>query len=387
MAAPRIGHYDVLNLLISHSHSHIYFPAAHNLLTPSSLSPRDSPINSSGSDRQPGPDAALPPSSTGGGATTTAELEATAAMCHHCFDVLVDALRQKKKKSYFVGTVGGWGTTTAAAAADDEKSTSSPRNKKKSRPEFVDHLPHDAIECPLFVTWDKLAATTNSRHHRHLASSTDAADKQQQQQQQQQFELRGCIGTLSPKPLVTSIGEYALISALRDRRFRPVQFRELPHLRVGVSLLVRYEPCEHCHDWVVGVHGIIVRWRDEDDRFAEYSATYLPEVAHEQGWDQKTAVESLVRKAGYRGRITDALLGRLQTTRYQSSKQLVTFEEYAASAKERGSDDDGDSLIATLMEAVALAEEQASSSSHQHGFGMEEDGKRTRSISTGCTIS
>lgn len=30
------------------------------------------------------------------------------------------------------------------------------------------------------------------------------------------------------------------------------------------------------------------------------SATYLPEVAQEQGWDQQAAVDSLIRKAGAR---------------------------------------------------------------------------------------
>ncbi len=30
------------------------------------------------------------------------------------------------------------------------------------------------------------------------------------------------------------------------------------------------------------------------------SATYLPEVAREQGWDQQAAVDSLIRKAGGR---------------------------------------------------------------------------------------
>ena len=55
---------------------------------------------------------------------------------------------------------------------------------------------------------------------------------------------------------------------------------------------------------------------------------YLPEVAADQGWDQATAVESLIRKAGFHGRITPVLLEKLQCTRYQSSKTRATFDEY-----------------------------------------------------------
>jgi uncharacterized protein (TIGR00296 family) len=127
--------------------------------------------------------------------------------------------------------------------------------------------------------------------------------------------------------LVSSIGEYALISALRDRRFHPVSLSEFPTLRVSVSLLVQYEECDHCHDWSVGIHGIIIRWMDHSKQ-AEFSATYLPEVASEQGWDQVVAVSSLIRKAGYHGSITEDLLQKIQCTRYQSSKQKVTFDEY-----------------------------------------------------------
>lgn len=73
-----------------------------------------------------------------------------------------------------------------------------------------------AAECPIFITWDK----------RKVRSVSD------------DFRLRGCIGTLSPRPLSTSITEYALTSALRDRRFDPIRLHEVPYLRVAVSLLV-----------------------------------------------------------------------------------------------------------------------------------------------------
>jgi uncharacterized protein (TIGR00296 family) len=118
-----------------------------------------------------------------------------------------------------------------------------------------------------------------------------------------------------------------LISALRDRRFNPVSLAECPQLRVSVSLLVQYEECEHCHDWTVGIHGIMISWID-DLRQTEYSATYLPEVAGEQSWDQVKTIASLIRKAGYHGCVSDDFLQKIKCTRYQSSKQKVTYDEY-----------------------------------------------------------
>jgi uncharacterized protein (TIGR00296 family) len=224
---------------------------------------------------------------------TSSELQATDSMCHHCFDVLLEELKTTKRKAWTENVLGV--TTTTGG----------------SRPEFVDSLPNDAVECPLFVTWDKL---------KHPPS-------RKQQHARDGYELRGCIGTLTPKPLINSIGEYALISALRDKRFNPVSLAEFPQLRVSVSLLVQYEECDHCHDWTVGIHGIMIRWMD-DLRMTEYSSTYLPEVAAEQGWDQVTAVASLIRKAGYHGRVSDDFLQKIMCTRYQSSKQKVTFDEY-----------------------------------------------------------
>lgn len=55
------------------------------------------------------------------------------------------------------------------------------------------------------------------------------------------------------------IGDYALTSALKDCRFDPVSLDEVKHLRVAVSLLVKYEECS---DWNVGTHGIIINFHD-----------------------------------------------------------------------------------------------------------------------------
>jgi uncharacterized protein (TIGR00296 family) len=192
-------------------------------------------------------------------------------MCYHCFDVLIYSLR--------------YGTG----------------NSKSTPGVFASQLTDATVECPLFVTWEK-----NSHHNDH-------------------WQLRGCIGTLSPRRLVEAVGEYAEISAFRDRRFRPITRDEVESLRVAVSLLVDYEPCKDAYDWEVGVHGIMILFKVGGQ---SYSGTYLPEVAKEHGWTIPYTITSLIQKSGYSGSVTTELLKSIQCTRYQSSKTRVTFEEY-----------------------------------------------------------
>ena len=119
-----------------------------------------------------------------------------------------------------------------------------------------------------------------------------------------------------------------------------------------MSLLVSYEECLHCYDWEVGRHGIIIKFAVKEessisqssaassifgrrasggggDKARDFSATYLPDVAAEQGWSREEAVASLIRKAGFNGRIDEPLLGSIQTTRYQSSKTKMTWDEFS----------------------------------------------------------
>ena len=66
------------------------------------------------------------------------------------------------------------------------------------------------------------------------------------------------------------------------------------------------------------------------------TATYLPEVIPEQGWDKIDAVDSAIRKAGWDGRITEDLRRSIKLRRYQSSKYSVSWEDYIAWRKENG---------------------------------------------------
>ncbi|CAG8667916.1 22267_t:CDS:2 [Dentiscutata erythropus] len=155
-------------------------------------------------------------------------------------------------------------------------------------------------QYPLFVTW-------NSVH-------------------QGQARLRGCIGNFDALPLHTGLKEYAITSAIHDKRFSPITARELSHLTCGVSLLTNFEDAEDYLDWEIGVHGIWIEFVDDYNR--RRTATYLPEVAEEQGWTKEETIDSLLRKSGYNGRITDRIRNRVALTRYQSAKFVITYDEY-----------------------------------------------------------
>jgi len=143
--------------------------------------------------------------------------------------------------------------------------------------------------------------------------------------------LRGCIGTLEARCLITGFKDYALTSALRDRRFPPIQARELPYLECTVSLLTDYETASNYLDWEIGKHGMILEFTDPDS--ARRSATYLPEVAAQEGWTKVETVDSLVRKAGYVGPITESMRRKFRITRYQSSLYTMHYSEYQAYVK------------------------------------------------------
>jgi len=188
---------------------------------------------------------------------------ASPQMCVYCFDSLV---------SYF------------------------DKSKGLPTPSFQDY------SYPLFVTWQKVSKKSSEP------------------------QLRGCIGTFKARPIHAGLNEYALTSALQDRRFSPIAASEIPSLHCSVSLLTDFEEVESVWDWEIDLHGIWIDFVDPNG--VGRNATYLPEVAGEQGWTKEEAIESLVRKSGYKGPVTDALLSSIRLTRYQSSKHSLTYAEY-----------------------------------------------------------
>jgi uncharacterized protein (TIGR00296 family) len=142
-------------------------------------------------------------------------------------------------------------------------------------------------------------------------------------------QLRGCIGTFSPMNLAQGLREYAITSAINDSRFSPISKDEYPLLSCAVSVLTHFEPCSHYSDWDIGLHGIRIEFFNE--RGAKRSATYLPEVAHEQGWNHIQTLDSLLRKGGYRAPITSDVRKSVQVTRYRSEKLTLHYNDYIQS--------------------------------------------------------
>mmetsp|Transcript_5186 Transcript_5186/g.11923 ORF Transcript_5186/g.11923 Transcript_5186/m.11923 type:complete len:216 (-) Transcript_5186:342-989(-) len=168
-----------------------------------------------------------------------------------------------------------------------------------------------SADYPLFVTWDK---KSQSGHE----------------------SLRGCIGTLSPVQLLDGLNKYTVQSAFNDRRFSPISAREVPFLKCSVSILYQFEPALNYLDWEIGIHGVTIEFCLSDDPRRVYSATYLPFVAAEQGWNHLETMDSLIRKSGYEGHVTERLRQALKITRFQGSKQSVTFDDYKLKRMQEG---------------------------------------------------
>ncbi|KAK7061431.1 AMMECR1 domain-containing protein [Favolaschia claudopus] len=195
-------------------------------------------------------------------------------------------------------------------------------NSKPISPRFADD------KYPLFVTWK----TRPSRPGRDP-------------------RLRGCIGSFEPLTLHKGLQEFALISAFRDHRFHKIERSELDTLQCSVSLLTDFEDAASYLDWTVGVHGISITFPHPSllpsssssstpsplssathlprvTSRQKFSATYLPDVMPEQGWDKIEAVDSAIQKAGWNGSITEDLRRSVKLRRYQSKICVVGWDDY-----------------------------------------------------------
>jgi len=181
--------------------------------------------------------------------------------------------------------------------------------------------------CPMFVTWRRGS------------------------------NLRGCIGCLQPLP-ITSLRDYALTAALRDKRFTPMEEPEMSGLDCTVSLLTHFELASHHLDWDVTMHGIMIEFVDPAG--VSRSATYLPEVVTEQGWTKLQAIDSLIAKAGYKRVIDAAVRGSLRTTRYRSTKASATYAHWAQARKLLHQRSMEESVVAGIQAAQHQPQEHGS---------------------------
>jgi len=147
------------------------------------------------------------------------------------------------------------------------------------------------------------------------------------------------------------MAEFALVSAFRDHRFRKIERSELPSLECTVSLLTDFEDATSYLDWTVGVHGISIKFPHPSlltsasassspsplssathlpqvNLRHTFTATYLPDVMPEQGWNKIEAVDSAIQKAGWNGSITEDIRRSVKLRRYQSKVCVVGWDEY-----------------------------------------------------------
>ncbi len=104
--------------------------------------------------------------------------------------------------------------------------------------------------------------------------------------------LRGCIGNIVGRmPLVETIREMAIASAVGDPRFHPVSLAEMQELDIEISVLTPLERITDVNEIEVGKHGILMTR-------GMYSGVLLPQVATEYGWDRETFLEETCHKAG-----------------------------------------------------------------------------------------
>jgi AmmeMemoRadiSam system protein B/AmmeMemoRadiSam system protein A len=104
--------------------------------------------------------------------------------------------------------------------------------------------------------------------------------------------LRGCIGkVISNQSLYKTIADMTKTAALYDSRFSPVTKKELPQIKIKISVLTQPKPIKQYQDIIIGKHGIIIKHKNK-------SALFLPSVAPDNKWDLETTLSFLSEKAG-----------------------------------------------------------------------------------------
>ncbi len=104
-------------------------------------------------------------------------------------------------------------------------------------------------------------------------------------------QLRGCIGTFTPRAgFARTLADIAIAST-RDPRFAesPVAISELADLRIELSILSPLVRVTDLRGFVRGVHGIHLRINGK-------TGCFLPEVGLDLGWDTETFLSELCRR-------------------------------------------------------------------------------------------
>ncbi|KAK6345118.1 hypothetical protein TWF718_007047 [Orbilia javanica] len=228
------------------------------------------------------------------------------AHCLYCFDVLASSYSKKTPLTLSEVEAAYHVLETQSSPPTNGSSDSSSTNGVITNGISVNgHSSSSStngtssLERPLFVTWNLVKSRGK--------------------------QLRGCIGTFEPQKLDDGLASYALTSAFDDTRFNPIDIKELSSLECGVSILTDFEPASNPFDWTLGTHGLRISFTYHGRR---HGATYLPNIAVEQGWTQEETLVSLMRKAGWGGKSSEWQKVNLQVTRYKGTKSSASYGEY-----------------------------------------------------------
>lgn len=153
-----------------------------------------------------------------------------------------------------------------------------------------------------------------------------------------EYQLRGCIGTFSKLPVAKGIERYSLIAALEDSRFPPISNKELKHLKCSCNILRNFKTIykegiknKDIFNWELGTHGIELRFKDPKTSKA-CSATFLPDVMTEQGWDKTDTFRNLIEKSGCWSDVQEIMDHYddyfIEVIRYEGNKSNISYEDF-----------------------------------------------------------
>ena len=107
-----------------------------------------------------------------------------------------------------------------------------------------------------------------------------------------------------------AIRRMVLAAAFEDPRFPPLQSKEVPELKIDISILGPLTKISRWEDVELGRHGIFVKYKSR-------SGTFLPEVAADQGWDRDEFIrQCALSKAG----ISEEEIPLMELSRYEVIK-------------------------------------------------------------------
>ena len=107
--------------------------------------------------------------------------------------------------------------------------------------------------------------------------------------------LRGCIGYMEGIcPLYEMIAILVRDAAFNDYRFPPLKKSELSDISMEISILTPMKEIKSLDEFTLGKDGLLMMLHGR-------RAVFLPTVAVETGWDEKTFLEQLSIKAGLDG--------------------------------------------------------------------------------------